>query len=181
MIWSLLYRVACAMFQLLALRLCPSGRKELEIIVLHHELAIARRQLGRPRPTAADRALLAALSNAMPRSAFVVSPKTLLRCHRQLVSRHWTYDRRRPGRPAVDEQLQSLILRLARENPRWGYRRIVCPYSRIECGKVAPGGPQFGPLPRFSTSRWRSLGRLVEAEGRDVRIKHKPQVERSRS
>ena len=96
--------------------------------MLRHELAIARRQLGRPRPTAADRALLAALSNALPRSAwsaFAVSPKTLLRWHRQLVSRHWTYDRRRLGRRPLDADLRSLIVRVARENPRWGYRRIV--------------------------------------------------------
>jgi putative transposase len=122
------YQVACGAFQLLALRLCSRDRKELEILVLRHELAIARRQLGRPRPTAADRALLAVLSRALPRSAwsaFAVGPKTLLRWHRQLVRRHWTYDRRGPGRPPLDAELQSLIVRFARENPRWGYRRIV--------------------------------------------------------
>jgi putative transposase len=83
--WSFLYRAICGVFQLLALRLRSSERKELEILVLRHELAIARRQLGRPRPNAADRALLAALSRALPRSAwsaFAVSPKTLLRWHR---------------------------------------------------------------------------------------------------
>ena len=115
-------------FRLLALRLRSSEYKELEILVLRHELVIARRQLGRPRPTAADRTLLAALSRALPRlawAAFVVSPKTLLCWHRRLVRRHWTYDRRGPGRPPLDAELQSLVLRLARENPRWGYRRIV--------------------------------------------------------
>lgn len=126
MIWSFLYRAVCGVFQLLALRLRSSERKELEILVLRHELAIARRRLGRPRPNAADRAVLAALSRALPRSAwsaFAVSPKTLLRWHLRLLRRHWTYDRL--GRPPLDAELQSLILRLAGENPRWGYRRIV--------------------------------------------------------
>jgi DNA-binding GntR family transcriptional regulator len=107
-IWSFLYRVACGAFQLFALRLRSSERKELEILVLRHELAIARRQLGRPRSSAADRAFLAAVSRALPRSAwsaFVVSPKTLLSWHRQLVRRHWTYDNRGPGRPPLDAEL----------------------------------------------------------------------------
>ena len=91
MVLSFFYRAVCGVFQLLALRLRSSERKELEILVLRHELATARRQLGRPRPSAADRALLAALSRALPRSAwsaFVVSPKTLLSWHRRLLARH---------------------------------------------------------------------------------------------
>ena len=97
MLWSFLYRALCGTFQLLALRVRSSECKELEILVLRQELAIARRRLGRPRPSAADRALLAALSRALPRSrwsAFSVSPKTLLRWHRRLVARRWTYERR---------------------------------------------------------------------------------------
>jgi transposase len=127
-VWLFFYRAVCGMFQLLVLGLRSGERKEVEILVLRHELAIARRQLGRPRPSAADRVLLAALSRALPRSAwsaFAVSPKTLLRWHRRLLARHWTYDRRGPGRPPLDAELQVLIVRLAHENPRWGYRRIV--------------------------------------------------------
>ena len=93
MVWLFFYRAVCGMFQLLVLRLRSGERKEVEILVLRHELAIARRQLGRPRPSAADRVLLAALSRALPRSAwsaFAVSPKTLLRWHRRLLARHWT-------------------------------------------------------------------------------------------
>jgi putative transposase len=78
-LWSFLYQAFCRSFQLLALRLRTSERNELEILVLRHELAIARRQLGPTRPTAADRALLAALSRALPRPNWSVSPKTLLR------------------------------------------------------------------------------------------------------
>lgn len=98
MVWLFFYRAVCGMFQLLVLGLRSGERKEVEILVLRHELAIARRQLGRPRPSAADRVLLAALSRALPRSAFAVSPKTLLRWHRRLLARHWTYDRRGLGR-----------------------------------------------------------------------------------
>ena len=82
MVWLFFYRAVCGVFGLLALRLRSSEYKEIEIVVLRHGLAIARRQLGRPRPSAADRALLAALSRTLPRSAwsaFAVSPKTLLR------------------------------------------------------------------------------------------------------
>ena len=109
-LWSFLYQAFCRSFQLLALRLRSSERNELEILVLRHELAIARRQLGRPRPSAADRALLAALSRALPRpswSAFSVSPKTLLRWHRRLVARRWTYSHRGLGRPPLDSELKA--------------------------------------------------------------------------
>jgi putative transposase len=104
-----LYQAFCRSFQLLALRLRSSERKELEILVLRHELTIARRQLGRARPSAADRALLATLSRALPRpswSAFSVSPRTLLRWHRRLVARRWTYSHRGLGRPPLDSELR---------------------------------------------------------------------------
>jgi hypothetical protein len=75
-----------------------------------------------------DRAILAAFARALPRSAWTglsVRPATLLRWHRELVRRRWTYPHRRPGRPALDRRVQTLVVRLARENPGWGYRRIV--------------------------------------------------------
>jgi transposase InsO family protein len=95
---------------------------------LRHELSILRRQLDRPQLTPSDRVLLAALSRVLPRSswqAFFVRPETLLRWHRRLVARHWTYPHRRPGRPPTEETVRELILRLARENSSWGYVRIV--------------------------------------------------------
>jgi len=104
------------------LRLRPRGGDP------RHELSILRRQAQPPRLRVADRVLLAALSRALPRrawSAFSVSPRTLLRWHQRLVARRWTYPHRGPGRPPVDRELQALVVRMARENPTWGYRRIV--------------------------------------------------------
>jgi hypothetical protein len=113
----------------LVLLLARSDRsKELELLVLRHELSILRRQARRPQRTESDRLLLAALSRVLPRrswQAFLVTPETLLRWHRRIVACRWTYPQRRPGRPPVDEEVRQLILRLARENSRWGYVRIV--------------------------------------------------------
>ena len=128
MLWSLAYVVVRRLFELVVL-LCRSPRsKELEILVLRHELSILRRQTRRPQLRDADRLFLTALSRALPRHAwtvFSVSPRTLLRWHQRLVARRWTYPHRRPGRPRIDADGQGLVLRLARENPNWGYRRIV--------------------------------------------------------
>ena len=115
-------------FEFLALLGRSADRKELEILVLRHELSVLRRQAKPARYRAADRALFAALSRALPRkrwSALVVTPGTRLRWHRAAVKCRWTYARRGPGRPPLGAQLVALVLRLARENPRWGHRRIV--------------------------------------------------------
>ena len=97
-------------------------------MVLRHEPSILRRQTKRPQLRQADRLLLAALSRSLPRqvwASFSVSPRTLLRWHQRLVARRWTYPHRRPGRPTIERDVQALVLRLARDNPAWGYRRIV--------------------------------------------------------
>jgi hypothetical protein len=101
---------------------------DFENVVLRHQLKALRRQVGRPRYRPSDRLFLAAASRLLPRdrwSAFLVTPQTLLRWHRELVRRKWTFrSRRKPGRPPIDPELRELVFLLARENPRWGYIRI---------------------------------------------------------
>ena len=96
--------------------------------MLRHQLAVLRRQVARPRFTWSDRALVALLAKVVPRErwgSFLVTPQTILGWHRSLVRRHWTYPHRQPGRPALPSETVELICRLGRENPRWGYLRIV--------------------------------------------------------
>jgi putative transposase len=124
---SLVYWVLRRLLELVVLRLRSERSKELEILVLRQQLQVVRRQVARPRLRTADRVLLAALSRSLPRSAWsslFVSPATLLRWHRQLVARRWTYSRRTVGRPRTGGGVSELVLRLARENPTWGYRRV---------------------------------------------------------
>ncbi len=102
--------------------------KEVEILLLRHQLRVLERQVARPQVTQADRALLAAFARTLSRQAWrsslFVKPATVLRWHRELVARRWTYPRRGPGRPATAAEIRVLVVRLARENPGWGYRRI---------------------------------------------------------
>jgi hypothetical protein len=125
---SFVYVLACRLFELVVLLARGERSKELEILVLRHQLAILRRQARRPQFTPRDRVLLAALSRVLPRRswrAFLVRPETLMRWHRRLVAKHWTYAHRRPGRPPIGGEVRELVLRLARENTSWGYVRIV--------------------------------------------------------
>ena len=105
-----------------------SGRsKDLEIIVLRHQVAVLRRQIDRPEITDADRSLLAAIAAALPRpsrAGWLVTPDTLLRWHRHRIVGHWTQPQRPPGRPSTSAELRRLTLCLAAENPTRGYRRI---------------------------------------------------------
>jgi hypothetical protein len=112
-LWSLAYLLVCRLFELMMLCCSSPGSKELEILVLRHELSILRRQARRPQLREADRLFSAALSRALPRrawSAFSVSPRTLLRWRQRLVARRWTYPHRRPGRPPVDRDVEALVV-----------------------------------------------------------------------
>jgi transposase InsO family protein len=110
--------------------------RDIELLVLRHQVKVLQRQVKRPRLRRLDRLLLAAASRTMPRdlwSSFVVRPETLLRWHRELVRRKWTYRRRgHPGRPPIGPEVRDLILRLGRENPRWGYQRIRRELMKLE-------------------------------------------------
>lgn len=117
---SLVYLLLRQVLQMLTQLARDGGAKDLEILVLRHQVAVLRRQVTRPRLEPADRLVLAVLSRLLPRprwSAFFVTPTTLLRWHRELIARRWTYPHARPGRPPVDRQVRDLVLRLAAENP----------------------------------------------------------------
>ena len=125
---SLLYWSLRRFLELFVLRRRSEREKEIEILLLRHQLRVLERQVARPQLTQSDRALLAAFSRVLPRQAWktslFVTPATLLRWHRALVVRRWTYPHRRAGRPATPVEVRELVVRLARENPGWGYRRI---------------------------------------------------------
>ncbi len=153
------------------LRLLVRGRrselaKDVELLVLRHQLAVLRRQQPRPSFRAADRAFLAALSRMLPsrgRHGLIVTPQTLLRWHRELIGRRWTQPQRTSGRPPVEGRVRELVLRLARENPRWGYPRIAGELLKLGV-HVSPSTVRrlllaagLKPAPRRSGPSWREF------------------------
>mgnify|MGYP001819289499 FL=1 len=126
---SLVFRILYRFLTALARLVVRSERsKDLEIIVLRHQVQVLRRQVERPAVTEPDRTLLGAIAAALPRrlrQGWIVTPETLLRWHGRRIARHWTQPpRRRPGRPPTCAELRRLVVRLAKENPTWGHRRI---------------------------------------------------------
>ncbi|MGH3822546.1 MAG: integrase core domain-containing protein [Pseudonocardiaceae bacterium] len=126
---SILYRLLCCLFSLVAVLMRRDLSKDAELLVLRHENAVLRRQVTRVRHTPVDRVWLAALSRLLPRrrwaGVFAVTPATILAWHRRLVSRRWDYTaRRRPGRPPTAPAIRKLVIRMATENPTWGHRRV---------------------------------------------------------
>src|SRR5258706_571825 len=127
MVRALAFMVVRQVLGLIGLGPSPDA-KDVEIAVLRHQLAVLQRQVTRPRYTPADRMVLAGLAKLLPRQRwpiFLVTPSTLLRWHRELIRRRWTYPAIGRSRRALDQEVVDLVSRLARENPRWGYLRIV--------------------------------------------------------
>jgi putative transposase len=125
--WSVVYLILGRVLGFLVLVGRSDRSKEFEVLELRHQVAVLRRQVSRPDLSDGDRVLLAALSRLLPRQSwnvFFITPATLLRWHRDLVARTWTYPRKRSGRPSTRGDIREAVLRLARENPTWGYQRI---------------------------------------------------------
>jgi len=178
---KLVYLTLCRSIQLLALLARGDATKDLEILVLRHQLIVLRRQVPRPKLEPADRALLAAVSRLLPRSrwsCFLVAPDTLLRWHRRLVADAWTYPHRRPGRPPLDEHLQQLIVRMARENPRWGYQRLKGELLRLGMAVSATAirtvlrRHGLDPAPRRTAMTWRAFPPASRRD-RGLRLLHR--------
>jgi putative transposase len=147
--------------------------RDVEIAVLRHQLAVLRGQVARPRFSPSDRAVLATLARLLPRqrwATFLVTPGTLMRWHRELVRRHWTFRHPEKAAPnALDPEVVALVLRLARENPRWGYLRIVGELKKL--GVVVSATSvrnvlrrhRLKPAPRRSGPTWTQFLRAQAA------------------
>ena len=163
MILSFGYLILRQVLQLMILVARGDRANAVEVLVLRHEVVVLRRQVRRLDLEPADRAVLAGLSKLLPRgwwAAFFVAPATLLRWHRALIARRWTYPRRTLGRPPVTAQVRELVLRLARDNPTWGCRRIQGELAGLGY-RLAPSTiwvilakAGVGPAPRRAGPRW---------------------------
>ena len=165
MLFRLLYLLMVRLFAWVALLARSGASKDVEILVLRHEIAILRRQVAHPKPDWADWAMIAALTRLLARHLRVhriVTPGTLLTWHRRIVKNKWTHPNT-TGRPPVPEAIRQLVQQLARQNPRWGHRRIqgelLSLGYRIGAGTIrrilAAAG--LTPAPRRVSPTWRQF------------------------
>jgi hypothetical protein len=169
MLLSIVYRLLRCLLSLLAVLVRSDLSKDAELLVLRHENQVLRRQLsGRLRWNHTDRLWLAALSMLMSRcrwpEVFAVTPATILRWHRDLVARKRDYTgRRRPGRPSTGTSVKALVVRMARENPAWGHRRIQGELARLGHAIAASTvweilrAEGIDPAPRRAGPTWREF------------------------
>jgi putative transposase len=165
----LLYLIFRQLVALLGLLARSSRSKNVEILVLRHEVAVLRRQVRRPRLSWADRAVFAALTRLLSQAGRrhrIVTPATVLRWHRDLMTRRWTQPRRRTGGRCTASELRPLVLPLASKNPTWGYRRIQ--------GELAGLGYQLAPS--TPSGMGRSSARARSLQGLTNRERMRPQM-----
>ncbi len=168
MTFRLLYLILVRLCGWPALLPRSDNDKNTEILVLRHQIAVLQRQVRSPRLSWADRAILAALTRPLSAArrrqlSLIVTPRTILRWHAELVKRRWTYPRRTPGRPRTGPTIRRLAVEMARDNPTWGYRRI--------CGELTGLGHKIAastiweilkeagidPAPQRAAARWKQF------------------------
>jgi len=166
--FRLLYLILTQLCGWLALLPRSDNVKNIEILVLRHQIAVLQRQVRSPRLSWADRAVLAALTRRLPTAhrrqlALIITPRTLLRWPADLVKRRWTYQRRTPGRPRTGPAIRQLVLEMARDNPTWGYRRICGELTGLGY-KIAPStiweilkGAGINPAPQRAAASWKQF------------------------